>query len=1202
MSASSTPETGWLISTNKSSMDSLEAARKVDFYSLFPNQSALMPTRLLLEELAYTPIGPLVSIAEIRRTASTLENDKDSVGARASVKGDLIGRVLAKSRLIQFARQGRQHREPLMCELVVADNTGLLRVSLWNSHVLRHWNRLRVGDIVALRGLRLKFTMQETKEGEPVFDVEASLNPTNPVGKLFLLHDDQLPGADAYRVFLANQQKEMGKMSGNSTSADGGSASVRPFESPAPSCTPLGKLMYPFVPISVAHTAPEGIPVDLAGMIAFAGRVEREPGPNKHQYLASRWLLLVDPSADDIFLPVRVYTNSRSDVVMTLKAGDVVFMTNIQIKSAVSAGFVIEYLSSRKQQATTVSRGRTSSDSTQDVVQGSGFDPISVVLSAWNRRQQLIPSRASSIEDSDMMIDPRWRRIRYGWDPVLTKLAQARAALGSEVSDLQTVTIDPSARFLLSQLAQPSLEDAGFKAVDLRQQIVEEALSRPVMKPWSSTQPAKSNADLGSASVPSSGTLENPRAFFGQSSHLTEVVVVDAWHHEVNKALSEHLDLREIVNWARSTFAHLSTIRISKTSAQPDSSSASPSSPIAVPASALPPAGTVAHDSATLLTLAGYAQDHPLGLLSSKLLLAPAIPSPLYCSVVPQALARRVSTLAGATFVSYDILTHVLPHTAANPISLAGCVEAMRSLAVMQASSVFLQGAVPFTLYPRESGLLPWNGFASGLLTPNLSISSDDLELESLWLHHVFTPSPRSELSEQKQGDAPSLDHSSAAQQSSDQVFPESVYDINSPLAYLTLIDRNADMCLRVALVPSSLARFSHEGLGPAAGRSPASEPSTAFSMSLLPLILRILDLDEAAGSGDWVAAHLSNSELVLSTDDRHVIRVFGLPRFFVHWAAVNSARIMQPHTLVNLLKLYAVALRLAAAVGSMYPRVVACFRKAKLVKPSARMKVLSMFLTYLRSKLLFGAPGDEEIAKMHQGLSQSGLQSANSSLRSTFAGAAAWARAVAGMMLASAISTFYTLLSAGPPAAVERSQSASGDLGRFSLSSHPFLPIGIVVNMYRKDPPAVSGVTLGVSGHPKHPTVARSAPLGSEGAVLQEVAPDTDLYCIAGPGDQALYQPPQLPAHLPITGHEADGVEVLLGGVFEMASTIDDTASLEALQWRIDVYSSLLAVLRAEVGELEAAETTIAELMATAAAEANDSGSKASRTSTRRQ
>ncbi len=299
---------------------------------------------------------------------------------------DVVARVTAKSRVVNFDKPASFHSSPFFFELLIADNTGTLKVTVWNAHVRRYWRRVRVGDVIALRGLKLRYQSDCDL-------VEGSLNTSNPRGQLFLLDPRQIPGQDQYVkhmawVLEATQQREAAIAQAQAQAAARAAAHVAAAEaeaeaaaaaaaaakgasppskalaakaaaaasalaallstplvavpppvdptffSPHPSCCPLGPLAPAFVPIANLHTVPDGSLVDVAGLIVFAGRTERDCNPRTGQFSQHRWVRIADPVSPNVSLPVRLASYSRTAIISALQAGDLVVLTNISIISS----------------------------------------------------------------------------------------------------------------------------------------------------------------------------------------------------------------------------------------------------------------------------------------------------------------------------------------------------------------------------------------------------------------------------------------------------------------------------------------------------------------------------------------------------------------------------------------------------------------------------------------------------------------------------------------------------------------------------------------------------------------------------------------------------------------------------------------------------------------------------------------------------
>jgi len=209
-------------------------------------------------------------------------------------------------------------RSPFNFELLLGDSSGeQIKVVLWNTLVGAYFHRLHVGQVVAVRGFRLKQARADQQ-------FELALNPYNPIGSV--------------RVFS------------DADSAAGLAPSI--WERVPP-------IVMTVSTVAQVATMPDESVFDLAGVVTYAGPMRREFAPAKKQSVPSplaqflagadamllvkiaiilivraslsfalavspsladfrffqyRWLLVVDPSCTDA-VPVKLFTNSHQEDV-----------------------------------------------------------------------------------------------------------------------------------------------------------------------------------------------------------------------------------------------------------------------------------------------------------------------------------------------------------------------------------------------------------------------------------------------------------------------------------------------------------------------------------------------------------------------------------------------------------------------------------------------------------------------------------------------------------------------------------------------------------------------------------------------------------------------------------------------------------------------------------------------------------------------
>lgn len=160
-----------------------------------------------------------------------------------------VGRIFAKSRIFNFGRKSVSRsdllRSPFNFELLLGDSSGeQIKVVLWNTLVGAYFHRLHVGQVVAVRGFRLKQARADQQ-------FELALNPYNPIGSVRVFSDSDAAGL-------------------------------------APS---IWERVPPIVmtvsTVAQVATMPDESVFDLAGVVTYAGPMRREFAPSKKQSVPS---------------------------------------------------------------------------------------------------------------------------------------------------------------------------------------------------------------------------------------------------------------------------------------------------------------------------------------------------------------------------------------------------------------------------------------------------------------------------------------------------------------------------------------------------------------------------------------------------------------------------------------------------------------------------------------------------------------------------------------------------------------------------------------------------------------------------------------------------------------------------------------------------------------------------------------------------
>ena len=215
------------------------------------------------------------------------------VGALAGdYKGSemLLCRVSGKSRLIRFGKLyigaptgGGGNPAPFMFEMLLIDATGCLKAAVWNSLASQMYGRLHVGQVLAISQFRHRHHA-DTDE------VELSLNPSHPAATIHIVPPAQY-------------------------------ATLSP---------PVPIVPYSMVRLWEMRSLPDKKHADVMCEVGWVGRMEREWSRQYRQYFCYRWLLLQDGTAAQS-LAVKLYCNSQDEQVASVRRGEVVLVTSLQL-------------------------------------------------------------------------------------------------------------------------------------------------------------------------------------------------------------------------------------------------------------------------------------------------------------------------------------------------------------------------------------------------------------------------------------------------------------------------------------------------------------------------------------------------------------------------------------------------------------------------------------------------------------------------------------------------------------------------------------------------------------------------------------------------------------------------------------------------------------------------------------------------------
>eukprot|EP00066_Takifugu_rubripes_P025864 XP_011615130.1 PREDICTED: uncharacterized protein CXorf57-like [Takifugu rubripes] len=225
---------------------------------------------------------PGVTVAELRDAFLSAHQGV----ARGAVWRPLIVRIINKSHLMYYGRSERNCSCPYKAVLEVCDRTGSVCVVLWNSVCVQWYRCLKPGDIIRLRGFRVKRRFQAEPE-----DVEISANSRNPAALISLI----------------------------------------PHSSVAPEFLPPPPT-YCFLSSKELLDQPPGAVCDVIGLLTFLGRSERTRNKDGHgeELLEYRWMRLEDGTSNQP-ITVKLLSTSQPETHQQLHPLSVVVCSRVKL-------------------------------------------------------------------------------------------------------------------------------------------------------------------------------------------------------------------------------------------------------------------------------------------------------------------------------------------------------------------------------------------------------------------------------------------------------------------------------------------------------------------------------------------------------------------------------------------------------------------------------------------------------------------------------------------------------------------------------------------------------------------------------------------------------------------------------------------------------------------------------------------------------
>lgn len=153
--------------------------------------------------------------------------------------------------------------------------TDIAKVTVWNSLVRRYFRRVRVGDVIAIRGARRKYNADShfaysSSSSSSAGDADSaatmstsvsfSLNARNPTGSIFFLAAHEIPRADEVLGGIV---------------AEAAAAATNDQDSAAtpPAC--VSRYAVALTDLLSCWHVPDGQSIDVAGLVVYAGACGR---------------------------------------------------------------------------------------------------------------------------------------------------------------------------------------------------------------------------------------------------------------------------------------------------------------------------------------------------------------------------------------------------------------------------------------------------------------------------------------------------------------------------------------------------------------------------------------------------------------------------------------------------------------------------------------------------------------------------------------------------------------------------------------------------------------------------------------------------------------------------------------------------------------------------------------------------------------
>ncbi|XP_067681232.1 RPA-related protein RADX-like [Haliotis asinina] len=221
-------------------------------------------------------------------------------GRIQSAKPPVLVRVVRKARLLNYAKPDKTEKWPYQHHLLVCDKSGYCTLVLWNVVCLKYLKQIKEGSILMLRNFTVKrsfsinYQWHIQDNGLDIYPIDLNINAHHPKGEILILNNRSLP-----RLLR------------------------------------LAELKYRLVTRNQLSSLPDNVVCDIAGVVVYVGRVEREATRGRTQgdsggFWLRRWVHIRDHTHDKPFI-LQMYRGQDS-VFDSLKPHQVVMCRHVRVR------------------------------------------------------------------------------------------------------------------------------------------------------------------------------------------------------------------------------------------------------------------------------------------------------------------------------------------------------------------------------------------------------------------------------------------------------------------------------------------------------------------------------------------------------------------------------------------------------------------------------------------------------------------------------------------------------------------------------------------------------------------------------------------------------------------------------------------------------------------------------------------------------